>query len=142
MFFVSVTRLRIRSWRFMPGFILKAFQTSRQAGAASGNLTVRVLRDSGNTFWTLTVWDSESSMRKYMLANPHGGVMKRLLDWCDEAAVVHWTQETADVPAWPEAYRRLQQEGRRSKVRNPSAAHLAYEIPEPVMNSGSQVSLK
>lgn len=142
LFFVSVTRLRIRSWRFMPGFMLKAFQTSRQASAAPGNLAVRVLRDSANTFWTVTVWDNESSMRNYMLSGAHGRVMKRLLDWCDEAAVVHWTQETADAPTWPEAYRRLQQEGRRSKVRHPSAAHTAYRIPVPVQNAKSQFSLK
>jgi hypothetical protein len=57
-----------------------------------------------------------------MHASPHGPVMRKLLNWCDEAAVVHWSQERAEPPSWPEAHVRLQQEGRRSKVDHQSAA--------------------
>lgn len=76
---ISVTRLRVRSWRYLPGFAL----------------------------------------------------MVKLLDWCDEASVVHWDQQDATLPAWGEAYRRMVGEGRASKVRFPSAAHFAYQIPPP-----------
>jgi hypothetical protein len=57
--------------------------------------------------------------------------MPHLLDWCDEASIVHWTQEMPDVPSWPEAHRRMQQQGRPSKVRHPSEAHQRFEIPPP-----------
>jgi len=66
-----------------------------------------------------------------MLNGPHRQVMSRLLEWCDEAAVVHWTQESDREPDWQEAHRRIQQEGRRSKVNHPSQAHEDYEIPKP-----------
>ena len=45
----------------------------------------------------------------------------QLAEWCDEASVVHWTQETADLPEWHEAHRRMVAEGRASRVRHPSA---------------------
>ncbi len=56
---------------------------------------------------------------------------ERLLNWCDEAALVHWVEENDREPDWYEAHRRIQQEGRRSKVRFPSPAHEKYEIPRP-----------
>ena len=66
-----------------------------------------------------------------MLANPHGEAMRRLMNWCDEASVVRWTQESAELPNWQEAHRRMQSEGRRSKVRFPSEAHERFDIPSP-----------
>jgi hypothetical protein len=45
--------------------------------------------------------------------------------------VVHWTQESNELPSWVEAHKRMQQEGRRSKVNHPSPAHTAYQIPLP-----------
>jgi len=95
---VSVTRLRVRSWRYLPIFLIQAIRAARQAKSAEGNLSVSVLRQPGRTFWTRTVWSSEESMRAYMLSGVHQGVMRRLLNWCDEAAVVHWMQDSQQPP--------------------------------------------
>jgi len=57
--------------------------------------------------------------------------MHKLADWCDEAAVVHWSQDDATLPDWHDAHRRLLAEGRRVRVRWPSAAHEAFTIPPP-----------
>jgi hypothetical protein len=38
--FVSITRLRVRSWRYLPGFLIQALRTARQAKDASTVLTV------------------------------------------------------------------------------------------------------
>ena len=139
---VSVTRLRVRSWRFMPRFFLGAARSARQAGQAPGNLAVAVLRDRKLTFWTCTAWTDEASMKAFVLSGPHRAVMRNLLDWCDEASLVHWLQETKDVPAWPEAHRRLSAEGRPSKVRNPSEAHREFRIVPPVVTPRRQARLK
>ncbi len=128
---VSITRLRVRSWLYLPGFLFHAVRIARQAKEANGNIAVKLLRDRRNTFWTATSWSSEASMRAFMMAKPHGPTMRRLLEWCDEAALVHWTQESADLPSWVEAHRRIQLEGRPSKVNHPSAAHTAHELPAP-----------
>lgn len=130
---VSVTRLRVRSFRYMVPFIFFALRSSRQAKAAQGNLGVSLLNDANKAFWTCTVWTTEEAMKSFMLSGPHRKAMPRLLDWCDEAALVHWAQEGKQKPDWQEAHRRLQQEGRRSKVRHPSAAQEKYEIPGPTL---------
>jgi hypothetical protein len=129
--FVSITRLRLRSWRFLPMFAWYALRSSRQAARAEGNLASKFLRDRRNTFWTSTLWSGEPAMKKFLISSSHGKAMRKLPNWCDEAAVVHWTQDTPELPTWREAYHHLKKKGRRSKVNHPSAAHNAYEFPEP-----------
>ena len=133
---ISVTRLRIRGWRFMPAFGLQAFRTFSQARRAPGNLGVDALNDAHRTFWTRTAWTDEAAMRAYIRAAPHGPAMRRLAEWCDEASVAHWTQESAALPDWIEVHRRMQAEGRPSRVLHPTEAHLAFRIPMPRINKG------
>lgn len=142
MAFVSITRLRVRSWRFMPMFAIYALRSSRQAARAEGNLAIKLLRDRRNTFWTATLWTSDAAMRGFMIAGAHGRAMRKLLHWCDEAALVHWTQEDAALPSWSEAHARLQAEGRASKVNQPSPVHLAHKFPEPHVGATSEATFK
>jgi hypothetical protein len=139
---VSITRLRVRSWRFLPGFFFYAIRSSRQAARAEGNLAVKLLRDRRNTFWTATLWTSEAAMKQFMLAGAHRTAMRKLLDWCDEAALAHWSQESESLPTWPEAHSRLETEGRRSKVNHPSPTHIAHKFPAPHVGSGGDVNFK
>lgn len=115
----------------MPAFAFYAIQTQRQSQRAPGNRGVNLLREAGNIFWTASVWDSEAAVKQYMISGAHGKVMPKLMHWCDEASVARWTQDTATLPTWQEAHRRMQSEGRRSKVRFPSAAQDRFEIPVP-----------
>ncbi len=43
--------------------------------------------------------------------------------------MVHWVQDANEPPSWPEAYRRLKQEGRRSRVSHPSETHRRFGMP-------------
>jgi hypothetical protein len=142
MAFVSITRLRVRSWRVLPGFLFYALRSAQQAARSEGNLAVKLLRDSHNTWWTSTSWDTESSMRKFMLMKPHATAMRKLLEWCDEAALVHWSQPDAALPAWDEAHRRMQSEGRTSKVLHPSPDHLAFRIAPPAAGGRGETRVK
>jgi hypothetical protein len=128
---VSVTRLRVRSFLFLPAFLLASARIAKQARNASGNLAFKVLRDRRNAFWTCTCWDSEASMKDFVLDGPHGKVMRKLLNWCDEAALAHWTQEGDEPPSWAEAHRNLLRRGRTSKVNHPSDAQKAFRIDPP-----------
>jgi hypothetical protein len=139
---VSITRLRVRSWSYLPAFFLRTLRIARQATRAEGNLAIRLLWDRRNTFWTATSWSSEGAMKAFMLAKPHGPTMRHLLDWCDEAALVHWTQPSAALPSWEEAYTRIQQEGRPSKVNYPSTAHMAHAFPAPTARRTAELRFK
>jgi len=135
---ISVTRLRVRSWRFMPGFILSALQIGKQTAHAEGCLAAKVFRDRRNAFWTLTCWESEAAMKAFMLAGAHGAAMRKLMHWCDEASVAHWTQEAEEMPTWGEAHRRMLRHGRASKVNHPSDAQKAFRIDEPDESRGDR----
>lgn len=138
--FVSLTRLRIRSLRFMPGFLLHTMGSLRQVRRAAGFRGGRLLADR-RVFWTLTAWDSLEAMRAYMVSGAHRAAMPRLLDWCDEAAVAHWEQpETTDLPGWAEADRRLRQEGRPSKVRHPGPDQAGLRYAAPRLTAGGPIS--
>jgi heme-degrading monooxygenase HmoA len=138
MTFVSLTRLRIRSIRFLPLFALHAWRSLRQIKRARGFQTGALLTDRRWTFWTITVWDSEESMRQFMVSGSHKAAMPHLLEWCDEASVAHWTQ--AEVPSWMEAHKRMREGGRSSKVRNPSAQHSTLNFSEPRTTSGGKIT--
>jgi len=129
--FISVTRLRIRSWRFLPSFLIGFIGTRRQVSKMPGFQSGSLLADRSWTFWTMTAWDSRESMRGYMTTGAHRAVMPHLLDWCDEASVVHWEQPEPALPSWTEADRRMRESGRTSKVRHPSPRHatLTYAAP-------------
>ncbi len=60
---VSITRLRVRSWRYLVPFLVYAFRSARQARQSQGNVATSLLRDSDSTFWTRTVWATESAMK-------------------------------------------------------------------------------
>ena len=132
MAFISVTRLRLRSpWR-LPRFFWHALRSRIQATKAPGNLSVDVLNDTHFAFWTKSAWKDESSMRAYMMSGAHRQAMPVMQDIVDEAATAHWEQETQELPTWPEAYKRLLEHGRFTKLKHPSAHHSAGTIPPPV----------
>jgi hypothetical protein len=115
-------------------------RSAREAKNASGYLAVSVLSDANFVFWTRTLRTDERSMRAFMFAPAHRRVMPKLLQWCDEAAVAHWPQDSFEPPSWQEVHRRLQQEGRTSKVDHPSAAQQRFDIAPP--KTGRQLTLK
>jgi hypothetical protein len=139
MHFISVTRLRVRSVRFLPLFVLFAFRSLRQVKTAAGFQNGGLLADRNLTFWTMTAWDNQGSMRRYMTAGSHKEAMPRLLDWCDEASVVHWDQPEAALPAWTEADERMRANGHASKVRNPSPQHATLSYRAPRVTRGGQI---
>jgi hypothetical protein len=128
---ISLTRLRVRAWRFLPGFLLGTLRARQQAVRAAGFRGGRLLVDRSRTYWTITAWQDEASMRAYRGSGAHGKVMPRLLEWCDEASVLHWSAETAELPDWPAAYERMVKEGRPSRVNHPSPNHDALRFPPP-----------
>jgi len=131
MAWISVTRLRVRSFIYLPPFFWDTFKSMRQAEGSSGFLGGRLLVNAKNVFWTMTAWIDEAAMNAYRTGGAHRRAMPKLLNWCNEAAVVHWTQESSEIPFWQEAYKRMAEEGKPSKVNHPSPAHASNHIPAP-----------
>lgn len=131
MYWVSVTRLRIRSVRYLPGFFWYAFWSDRQARKAPGYVRGIMLPDQEWTFWTQTVWESREAMREFRKAGSHRAVMPKLVNWCDEASVAHWEQESDALVSWEEADQRMRTIGAPSKVRRPSIGHASLRYRKP-----------
>ena len=125
---ISVTRLRLRSVRYLLPFYWHSLKSARQARRAPGFLGGQLAGERGMAYWTITAWHDEAAMRAYRTAPPHLRAMPKLLDWCDEASVVHWQQDGPALPDAAEAARRMVADGRISKVRHPSPAHAARRI--------------
>ena len=129
--FASVTRLRVRSLRFLPAFLWYTFGAQRQVVRAPGFAGGRLLVDKHRTYWTLTVWASEKDMKKFRGSGAHARVMPKLANWCDEAAYAHWTPASDGVPGWQEAYERLVADAHLSRVIYPTDDHNQRNFAKP-----------
>jgi hypothetical protein len=131
MTFVSVTRLRIRKWRYLPAFFYFSLLSLLQARRAAGNLGASILRDAHRVFWTITLWRDEPAMRAFRNHGAHQRAMPKLRHWCDEATYAHWLQESSDPPDLPAAFERLVRDGIVSRVNHPSPDHAPRTFPPP-----------
>jgi heme-degrading monooxygenase HmoA len=120
--FVSVTRLHLRSARFLLPFLVYTWRSGRQAKRSRGFRGGMLGNDAQRGNWTITLWDSDAEMRAFRNSGPHATAMRKLLEWCDEASFSHYTAEDGALPSADAAYDRLLA-GRTSKVNHPSAAH-------------------
>ena len=136
---VSVTRFRLRSIRFVPFFVLHANRTIAQIRKANGFVAGAVQRDADLAFWTVTVWRDEHAMRAYGASGAHRKAMPHLADWADEASVGHWRQPGSSLPEWPEAVRRLREEGRPLTLCHPVPNHPQQRFAEPQMTYGMRL---
>ncbi len=123
----------------MPVFVLYTLQSLRQVKRAPGFKDGGLLPDRSWTFWTMTAWDSQASMRAYMTSGAHKRAMPKLMQWCDEASVAHWEQEQTELPSWTEADRRMRVTGRVSKVLHPSAEHAGMRYREPRVTAAGPI---
>ena len=139
---VSVTRLRVKSWRFLPNFLFHAIRSALQVKKASGVQSATLLREDWRTYWTRTIWTDDAAMKKFIVSGNHRVAMPALLYICDEASVGRWDQDDSTLPSWDEVHRRMQQEGRPSKVNNPTPAQKAFKIPAPPVRAFAEITLK
>lgn len=132
MVFVSVTRLHLRSPRYLPAFAWHNLLSTWQIINTPGFLSGRLMRDANGAFWTLTLWSDRSATQSYRNSGAHRRAMPQLQKWCDEVAVAHWEQVDSNLPDWAEAHQQMVANGHLTRLSQPSAAHLKQEIPAPV----------
>ena len=129
MYFVSGTRLRLRSLWFLPAFMKSNNAVIKQLKISGGFAGGKELMDKGLVFWTLNIWEQETDMKVFRISEPHRKGMQKLPDWCNEATYAHWLQEDKEFPEWSFIYDKMIAEGKVSKVRNPSEKHVSKSFP-------------
>jgi hypothetical protein len=127
MHLVSVTRLRLRAFRYFFPFAWHTWRVNKQIAGAEGCLRSDVRGGPDGIFWTKTIWRDEAAMRAFMSSGAHLKAMPKLKHWCDEASAAHWMQESAEV-SWADAEAGMAQHGWLSKVLDPSAAQATGSV--------------
>jgi hypothetical protein len=121
---VSVTRLRLRSFVYLPGFIWYSLASTRRAAATEGFVGGELAAEEKSlVFWTLTAWRDAAAMKSFRNGGAHLDAMKHLPKWCSEASYGHWDHEHAAIPSWEEAHRQMRELGKPTKVKFPSPLH-------------------
>jgi len=108
---------------------------------ADGLLKGKELIDKQLTFWTITLWEDEASMKGFRGSLAHKNAMQQLPKWCNEASYHHWVQEDNELPSWKTVSEKLFAEGTLSKVRNPSKAQVENQFP-PIKWTKTERKLK
>ena len=75
--FISVTRLKVRSLRYLPSFLWQTLKVASQARHSPGFLGGRILREANNVFWTVTAWEDEEAIRSALRNRLHTDGVKR-----------------------------------------------------------------
>jgi hypothetical protein len=65
----------------------------KELKASRGLLKGKELIDKQLTFWTITIWENEESMKGFRGSSSHRIAMQQLPKWCNEASYHHWVQE-------------------------------------------------
>jgi hypothetical protein len=109
---ISVTRLRLRSWRYLLPFFLQTIRILLQTMRTEGFRNGRLLADQKLVFWTVTRWESEDALLTWRNRGAHGSSMAYLAKWCSEAAVVRWQIDgKADFPDWGDCSHKIAASG-------------------------------
>jgi hypothetical protein len=122
---LSLTRLRLRSVRYLPALAWHTSRSTRQLRRSPGYLGGELMPNFRHlVFWTVTLWESTEAMRRFRNTSAHMRAMPKLLRWCDEAAVAGWDVTETALPSYDALRDRMARQGRTSKVSHPSEAQL------------------
>lgn len=127
--FVSVTRLRVKSILYLIPFMRANEASIKELKQSKGLLKGKELIDKKLTFWTITIWENDASMKLFRGSASHRKAMQQLPKWCNEASYHHWIQEDNEFPSWKTISEKLYAEGNLSKVKNPSKAQATNQFP-------------
>jgi heme-degrading monooxygenase HmoA len=106
---VMVSRLRLRRYRHVPGFLRAATAIRRQLTTSPGllgySLDAHLLR---KTFWTLSAWTDNESLQTFNTTPPHRDVTARMRPRMGPTDFAFLTLKGNELPlAWEDARRRL-----------------------------------
>ena len=106
-----LTYLPLKRWRAIPKFMRYTSQIQRQLADSEGligyALDAKVL---SRDFWTLSVWEDEASLRRFVQQNPHEKVMMDLLPHMSQTAFFPFKVDASSIPPdWEDTKRRMRE---------------------------------
>lgn len=127
---VMASRLTLTSVRAVPAFVRAALAIRRQVLASPGAVGVALIAEPiRKTFWTLSAWQDNDVLHRFVGRQPHEAVMKRFSGRMRTSVFVFWTTSAAELPiAWTEAKRLLKTE-QATKERLAADERAAEEQP-------------
>ena len=101
---VMASRLPLRSYRFIPGFLADTLRLRRQLAGANGLVGYALNAQlTAKTFWTYSVWVDRESLEAFAAAEPHRRITQRLRPRMEETRFDFVTVPGADVArTWEE----------------------------------------
>jgi heme-degrading monooxygenase HmoA len=112
---VIASRLRLTSVRHLPAFLRAARRIDAQARTAPGHIDSRLRARFGSlTFWTLSSWEDERSMRTFVASPPHVDAMRALRERgaMRSGDFRFWTgTDGEELPAWDDVEARFEASG-------------------------------
>jgi hypothetical protein len=110
------SKLELRSYRHILGFLRAALSVRRQVRYSPGALGVSLIAQPlRKTFWTLSAWSDGTQLDAFVGNLPHADVMRRFHDRLQEASFTTWNHRASALPTpnsnakelWREAKDRL-----------------------------------
>ena len=106
-----LTYLPLKRWRAIPKFMRYTSQIQRQLADSEGligyALDAKVL---SRDFWTLSVWEDEAYLRRFVQQNPHDKVMMDLLPHMGQTAFFPFKVDASSIPPdWEDTKRRMRE---------------------------------
>lgn len=107
---ISVTRIRLKDPRNRHHLFALTNASLHQSKLVDGLLERPKIKNDGDTFYTLSVWDSEESMEVFKNQGSHQEAMNSNLGESDSH---HWYSD--HTPSWKEAIKKLDEEIEKRK---------------------------
>jgi len=105
---VMASRLELRRWRDVPGFLMAALRLRSLFRRSPGAVALSLRAAPGRrTFWTLSAWEDRASLGAYAGHDVHAAVMERFRPLMAGSTFVDWDASGPDRPRWSEARERL-----------------------------------
>ena len=107
-YLVLLSELPLKRFRDLGAFLLYTWriqgQLRRTPRLLGYSLLAHILK---RQFWTLSVWDNEAALRRFVVENPHGQVMTALREKMGQTHFVRWSMRGSEFPPrWREALAR------------------------------------
>ena len=95
------------SWR-IPWLLLYNVRIQRQLRASFGLIGYSLRAQlAAKRFWTLSVWEDEAALQRFVAAPPHVAIMKALVPHMGATRFTRWTVKGSDLPPeWNDALKR------------------------------------